>query len=93
MVVGGHDDGKELTDPNYIKYIGNFFQYIISFCKASIWTDCFWTILSSSICKSLSFSMAVGVGQGPGSHAPPLPLPSPHRQPQLSRATDDKKKA
>lgn len=37
--------------------------------------------------------MAVGVGQGPGSHAPPLPIPSPHREPQLSRATDDKKKA
>ena len=41
VVVGGHNDGKELTDPHYMKYIGNFVQYIISFCKASIWTDCF----------------------------------------------------
>ena len=64
VVVGGHDDGKELTDPNYIKYIGNFSQHIISFCKASIWTDCFWTLLSSSICKSLSFLDGIGGGSG-----------------------------
>lgn len=41
VVVGGHDDGKELTDPNYIQYIGNFSQYIISICEASIWTESF----------------------------------------------------